>query len=85
MLCRPFSCGNRNLREENTHPFRSDRLPRRSFYQRRVHVNGRQSGVSGIFDLKIDNPSSKDPIGETNTGPNEKETKLDAAFHATLK
>jgi len=48
-------------------------------------VNGRQSGVSGIFDLKIDNPSSKDPIGETNTGLNEKETKLDAAFPAALK
>jgi len=48
-------------------------------------MNGRQAGVSGIFELKIDNPSSKDLTGTAKTAANEKETKLAAAFHATLK
>jgi hypothetical protein len=50
-----------------------------------VHMNGRQSSVSGIFELKIDNPSSKDLTGTARTSADEKETKLDAAFHVTLK
>ena len=50
-----------------------------------VHLNGRQSSVSGIFELKIDNPSSKDLTGTAKTSADEKETRLDAAFHATLK
>jgi hypothetical protein len=50
-----------------------------------VHMNGRQSSVSGIFELKIDNPSSKDLTGTSKTTADEKESKLDAAFHATLK
>jgi len=48
-------------------------------------MNGRQSSVSGIFELKIDTPSSKDLTGIAKTSSDEKETKLDAAFHATLK
>ena len=47
-------------------------------------MNGRQSSVSGIFELKIDNPASKDLTGTARTSADEKETKLDAAFHATL-
>jgi len=39
----------------------------------------------GIFELKIDNPSSKDLTGTANTSAEQKETKLDAAFHVTLK
>ena len=50
-----------------------------------VHINGRQSSVSGIFELKIDNLSNKDLTGTATTSAGEKETKLDAAFHATLK
>jgi len=50
-----------------------------------VHTNGRQSSVSGIFEVKIDNPRSKDLTGTAKTSADEKETKLDAAFHATLK
>jgi len=38
-----------------------------------------------IFELKIDNPSSKDLTGTAKTRADEKETKLDAAFQATLK
>jgi hypothetical protein len=91
-------------------------------------MNGRQSSVSGIFELKIgprrvregsqliqlagspsylapscwnrsvvafqvaarlggfgDNPSSKDLTGTAKTTADEKETKLDAVSHATLK
>ena len=48
-------------------------------------MNGRQAGVSGIFELKIDNSRSKDLTGTAKTSTDEKETKLDAAFHATLK
>ncbi|HEU5247004.1 MAG TPA: hypothetical protein VFU09_07940 [Candidatus Udaeobacter sp.] len=50
-----------------------------------VHMSGRQSSVSGIFELKIDNPPSKDLTGTARASADEKETKLDAAFHATLK
>jgi hypothetical protein len=32
-----------------------------------------------------DNPSSKDLVGTAKTDADEKETKLDAAFHAALK
>jgi hypothetical protein len=50
-----------------------------------VHMNGRQSSVAGIFELKLDNPSSKDFTGTAKATADEKETKLDTAFHATLK
>jgi hypothetical protein len=55
------------------------------FFRSDVHMNGRQSSVSGIFELKIDNPSSKDLTGTANTSSGEKETKLDAAFHAMIE
>jgi hypothetical protein len=46
-------------------------------------LNDRQTGVSGIFHAKLDNPTSKDLTGSaTGTG---KSDKLEAAFHATLK
>jgi len=50
-----------------------------------VHTNGRQTSVAGIFDVKIDNPKSKDLSCTAKTTGNAKENKLDAAFHATLK
>jgi hypothetical protein len=55
------------------------------FFRSDVHMTGRQPSVSGIFELKIDNSSSKDLTGTANTRTDEKGTKLDAAFHATLK
>jgi hypothetical protein len=55
------------------------------FFRSDVHMNGRQSSVSGFFELKIDNPLSKDLTGTARTNADEKETKLDAAFHSTLK
>jgi hypothetical protein len=57
----------------------------RKFLRSDVHMNGRQSSVSGFFELAIDNPSSKDLTGTAKTTADEKETKLAAAFHATLK
>jgi hypothetical protein len=54
-------------------------------YRTDVHMKDRQTGVSGIFDAKPDNPTSKDLTG-TATGKSGSGTdKLDAAFHATLK
>ena len=50
-----------------------------------VHMNGRQSSLSGIFELRIDNSSRKDLTRTASTDTGEKETKLDATFHAALK
>jgi hypothetical protein len=50
-----------------------------------VHMSGKQASVSGIFDLKLDNPTNKDLTGTAKTSESEKETKLDATFHAALK
>ena len=55
------------------------------FFRSDVHMNGLQSGVSGFFELQLDNPSSKDLIGNARTSADEKEAKLDAVFHAILK
>jgi len=51
-----------------------------------VHMKGRQTGASGIFDLKLDNPASKELTGRATATPTEgRSDKLDVAFHATLK
>ena len=47
-------------------------------------MNGRQSSVSGFFELKLDNASSEELSGTARTSTDEKETKLDDAFQATL-
>jgi len=49
-----------------------------------VHMKGRQTGVSGIFDLKLDNPASRELTGSA-TATDGRSDKLDVAFHATLK
>jgi hypothetical protein len=49
-----------------------------------VHMKDRQTAVSGIFDLKLDNPTSKDLTGSAITSGSGSD-KLDVAFHATLK
>ena len=49
-----------------------------------VHMKGRQTGVSGLFDLKLDNPASKELTGSA-TATERRSDKLDVAFHATLK
>ena len=52
-------------------------------YRTDVHMKDRQTAVSGIFDAKLDNPTSKDLTG-TGIGTS-KTDKLEVAFHATLK
>jgi hypothetical protein len=49
-----------------------------------VHMKGRQTGVAGIFELKLDNPTSKDLTG-TATATAGRSDKLEVTFHATLK
>jgi hypothetical protein len=49
-----------------------------------VHMKDRQTAVSGIFDLKLDNPTSKELTGSA-TASGSGSDKLDVAFHATLK
>jgi hypothetical protein len=74
-----------DAREEHNNTQESPLEKEGQFFRSDVHMNGRQSSVSGIFELKIDNPSSKDLTGTATTTAGGKETKLDAASHATLK
>jgi hypothetical protein len=51
-----------------------------------VHMNDKQTGVGGIFDLKLDNVRSKELTGSaTATATDGRSDKLDVTFHATLK
>ena len=54
-------------------------------YRTDVHMNGRQTGVAGIFDVKIEDPTGKDVTGIARTHANAKEDKLDVTFHAVHK
>jgi hypothetical protein len=49
-----------------------------------VHMKDRQTAVSGIFDVKLDNPAGKEITGSATAGEGHTD-KLDVAFHATLK
>lgn len=49
-----------------------------------VHMNDRQTGVAGLWELKLDNPTSKELTGNAQSRPDEKD-KLDVTFHATVK
>jgi hypothetical protein len=53
-------------------------------YRTDVHMKDRQTAVSGIFDVKLDNPTSKEITGSAKANEG-KSDKLDVAFHATLK
>ena len=50
-----------------------------------IHMKGKQTSVSGYFDLKLADPKSKDLIGTAKSSDSSTEPKLDAAFHAALK
>lgn len=55
-------------------------------YRSDVHMKGRQSSVSGYWEITLDHPGSKDLTGSAKTseaGGTDK--KLDATFHAALK
>lgn len=49
-----------------------------------VRMTSRWTSVSGIFDVKVDNPASKEITGSATTKEAQSD-KLDVAFHATLK
>lgn len=51
-----------------------------------VHMKDKQTGVSGIFGLKLENPASKELTGSaTATTTDGRSDKLEVTFHATLK
>lgn len=51
-----------------------------------VHMKDKQTGASGTFELKLDNPTSKKLTGSATASAIEgRSDKLDVAFHATLK
>ena len=50
-----------------------------------VHMKERQTAVSGIFDLKLDGPMSKELIGSGTGSSSSGGDKLEVSFHATLK
>jgi hypothetical protein len=49
-----------------------------------VHMKDRQTGVAGIFDLKLDDPAGKELAGSA-TAKEGRSDKLEVTFHATLK
>jgi hypothetical protein len=59
--------------DKEGHVFRSD-----------IHLRGVQSSVSGIFELKLDNPTSKDLSGTVKTSTDTKGPGADVTFHATV-
>jgi hypothetical protein len=59
----------RHLIDKEGKVFRSD-----------VHMNGRQSSVAGIFDAKIDNPTSKGLTGTAKTSADEKKRSWTSHF-----
>lgn len=56
-----------------------------SVYRTDVHSNGRQSSVSGVFNVKILDTKAKDLSGTATTSEDQKENKLDVTFHAAGK
>lgn len=54
-------------------------------YRTDVHTKGRQASVSGIFDVKLNDPKGKDLAGVAKTDSGGKDQKLDVTFHATRK
>jgi hypothetical protein len=53
-----------------------------SVYRSDVHMKGRQSSVSGIFDLKVNDPKGNDLAGIAKTESSSNADKLDVTFHA---
>jgi hypothetical protein len=54
-------------------------------YRTDVHTKGRQASVSGMFDVKLNDPTGKDLAGVAKTDVAAKDEKLDVTFHATHK
>jgi len=54
-------------------------------YRTDVHTNGQQSSVSGMFDVKINDPTSADLAGAAKSEFDSADKKLDVTFHAARK
>jgi hypothetical protein len=50
-----------------------------------IQMNSEKPSVSRIFTLKLNDPASKEVAGTAVTDEGVKDTKLEVAFHATLK
>jgi hypothetical protein len=56
-----------------------------SVYRTDVHTKGQQSSVSGMFDVKINDPAGKDLAGVAKSDSSAGDKKLDVMFHASRK
>ncbi|HEY4282250.1 MAG TPA: hypothetical protein VGM62_04235, partial [Chthoniobacterales bacterium] len=56
-----------------------------SVYRTDLHTKGQQSSVSGIFDVKINEPTSKDLAGIAKSDGSSADKKVDVMFHAVRK
>ena len=56
-----------------------------SVYRTDVHTKGQQSSVSGMFDVKINDPKSQDLAGAAKSESDSADKKLDVTFHAVKK
>ena len=54
-------------------------------YRTDIHTKGRQASVSGVFDVKLNDSSSKDLTGAAKTEGSSGDTKVDVTFHAARK
>jgi hypothetical protein len=50
-----------------------------------VHTKGQQASVSGMFDVKLNDPTGKDLAGVARSEPDSTDKKLDVTFHAVRK
>jgi hypothetical protein len=56
-----------------------------SVFRTDVHTKGQQASVSGIFDVKLNDPMSKDLAGSAKSESDSTDKKIDVTFHATRK
>jgi type IV secretory pathway VirB10-like protein len=56
-----------------------------SIYRTDVHAKGQQSSVSGMFDVKINDPATSDLAGVAKSDSDTKDRQLNVMFHAAHK
>lgn len=56
-----------------------------SVYRTDVHTKGQQASVSGMFDVKINEPTSHDLAGAAKSESDSADKRLDVTFHAVRK
>ncbi|MFL6516249.1 MAG: hypothetical protein ACJ8M1_14610 [Chthoniobacterales bacterium] len=60
-------------------------LDKGEVYRTDVHTNGKQSSVSGMFAVSINDPMAADLVGVAKSDSSSKDKNLDVSFHATRK